>query len=199
MADSTDGLSQSPEDELTIPRAAVNKYIREICPNVRVGFDTRELLLQCCSEFIHVISSEANQACSEEQKKTITAEHIFKGRSTGILLTANHFFITLHKLGFSDYVAEAEAVLRDCKALAAKKRRKSSRLENLGIPEEDLLRQQQELFAKAREEQLFVDQKKWLHLQQQASVAEQQQQQLQSAQLQNDDDDEYEDDDDDEP
>ncbi|XP_018009523.1 protein Dr1 [Hyalella azteca] len=184
MADSTDGLSQSPEDELTIPRAAVNKYIREICPNVRVGFDTRELLLQCCSEFIHVISSEANQACSEEQKKTITAEHIFKA---------------LHKLGFSDYVAEAEAVLRDCKALAAKKRRKSSRLENLGIPEEDLLRQQQELFAKAREEQLFVDQKKWLHLQQQASVAEQQQQQLQSAQLQNDDDDEYEDDDDDEP
>ena len=54
----------------------------------------------------------------------------------------------LVKLGFEDYVTEAETVLRDCKALAAKKRRKSSRLENLGIPEEDLLRQQQELFAK---------------------------------------------------
>ena len=35
--------------------------------------------------------------------------------------------------------------------VAAKKRRQSTRLENLGIPEEELLRQQQELFAKARE------------------------------------------------
>ena len=54
----------------------------------------------------------------------------------------------LDKLGFGDYRAEAEAVVKDCKAMAAKKRRKSTRLENLGIPEEELLRQQQELFAK---------------------------------------------------
>ena len=38
--------------------------------------------------------------------------------------------------------------------MAAKRRRQSTRLENLGIPEEELLRQQQELFAKAREQQL---------------------------------------------
>lgn len=54
----------------------------------------------------------------------------------------------LDNLGFGDYRADAEAVLKDCKAMAAKKRRKSTRLENLGIPEEELLRQQQELFAK---------------------------------------------------
>ncbi|KAF2357304.1 Transcription factor CBF/NF-Y/archaeal histone domain [Trinorchestia longiramus] len=180
MADSNDPLAQPPEDELTIPRAAVNKYIKEICPNIRVGLDTRELLLQCCSEFIHVISSEANQICSEDNKKTITAEHIFK---------------SLNKMGFGDYVTEAEAVLRDCKAMAAKKRRKSSRLENLGIPEEDLLRQQQELFAKAREEQFIVDQQKWLELQQQAAAAEQQQ--LSASDPRYDDDDEYEEDDED--
>ena len=34
------------------------------------------------------------------------------------------------------------------KESAAKRRRQSTRLENLGIPEEELLRQQQELFAK---------------------------------------------------
>ena len=71
--------SQPVEDELTVPRAALNKYIREICPNIRVGFETRELLLMCCTEFIHVISSEANQICNNNQKKTITAEHISKG------------------------------------------------------------------------------------------------------------------------
>lgn len=56
----------------------------------------------------------------------------------------------LDRLGFSDYTVEAEAVVRDCKAVAAKRRRQSTRLENLGIPEEELLRQQQELFAKVR-------------------------------------------------
>jgi hypothetical protein len=54
----------------------------------------------------------------------------------------------LDRLGFGDYRADAEAVLKDCKAVAAKRRRQSTRLENLGIPEEELLRQQQELFAK---------------------------------------------------
>ena len=42
-------------------------------------------------------------------------------------------------------------VLTECKETAAKRRRQSTRLENLGIPEEELLRQQQELFARARE------------------------------------------------
>ena len=54
----------------------------------------------------------------------------------------------MDSLGFGDYRADAEMVMKDCKAVAAKNRRKSSRLENLGIPEEELLRQQQELFAK---------------------------------------------------
>ena len=39
-------------------------------------------------------------------------------------------------------------VLTEVKESAAKRRRQSTRLENLGIPEEELLRQQQELFAK---------------------------------------------------
>ncbi|XP_066939306.1 protein Dr1 isoform X2 [Macrobrachium rosenbergii] len=122
-----------PDDELTIPRAAVNKMIKELLPNVRVANEARELILNCCTEFIHLLSSEANDICNQQQKKTINAEHIL---------------LALDKLGFGDYRADAEAVLKDCKAMAAKKRRKSTRLENLGIPEEELLRQQQELFAK---------------------------------------------------
>ena len=42
-------------------------------------------------------------------------------------------------------------MLSEHKETAAKRRRQSTRLENLGIPEEELLRQQQELFAKARQ------------------------------------------------
>lgn len=49
--------------------------------------------------------------------------------------------LALDRLGFNDYRTDAEAVLKDCKAVAAKRRRQSTRLENLGIPEEELLRQ----------------------------------------------------------
>ena len=56
--------------------------------------------------------------------------------------------VALDTLGFGSYKQEAQAVLQEAKAVAAKKRRASTKLENLGIPEEELLRQQQELFAK---------------------------------------------------
>lgn len=54
----------------------------------------------------------------------------------------------LESLGFASYITEVKDVLQECKTVALKRRKASSRLENLGIPEEELLRQQQELFAK---------------------------------------------------
>lgn len=144
------------DDELTLPRASINKMIKELIPSVRVANESRELILNCCTEFIHLIASEANEICNQSRKKTINAEHVLKA---------------LDSLGFGDYRADAEAVLQDCKAVAAKRRRQSMRLENLGIPEEELLRQQQELFAKAREEQAQADQQQWLQLQEAAKIA----------------------------
>lgn len=70
-----------PEEELTIPRAAMNKMIKEIVPSVRVANEARELILNCCSEFIHLLASEANEICTQQQKKTINAEHILGGNS----------------------------------------------------------------------------------------------------------------------
>lgn len=56
--------------------------------------------------------------------------------------------VALEKLGFKEYCDDAQRVFADCKEVAAKRRKQSSRLEHLGVPEEELLRQQQELFAK---------------------------------------------------
>lgn len=58
----------------------------------------------------------------------------------------------LDKLGFNDFKRDALNVLNDCKQAAAKRRRQSTRLENLGIAEDELLRQQEELFAAARKQ-----------------------------------------------
>nr|XP_037268963.1 protein Dr1-like [Rhipicephalus microplus] len=91
----------------------------------------------------------------------------------------------LDSLGFGAYRQDAEAVLKDCKAVAAKRRRQSTRLENLGIPEEELLRQQQELFAQARQQQAELAQQEWTQMQ----LVAQQQLQLQQSQVE--DDDEY--------
>ena len=83
------------DDELTIPRAAMNKMIREMLPNTRVANDARELILNCCNEFIHLISSESNDICNQLQKKTISAEHVLAA---------------LDKLGYGDFRKDAEEV-----------------------------------------------------------------------------------------
>ena len=68
------------DDDLSIPRAALNKMIKELVPNVRVANDSRELILNCCTEFIHLVSSEANDICNKGQKKTISPEHVLQGK-----------------------------------------------------------------------------------------------------------------------
>lgn len=65
-------------------------------PNIRVANESRELILNCCTEFIHLISSEANEICNQKNKKTISAEHILEA---------------LDKLGFSDFKKTAMDVL----------------------------------------------------------------------------------------
>ncbi|KAK3088731.1 hypothetical protein FSP39_023090 [Pinctada imbricata] len=164
------GDGKGEDDELSIPRAALNKMIKELIPTVRVANDARELILNCCTEFIHFVSSEANDICNKQNKKTISPEHILAA---------------LENLGFGAYKEDAEAVLQETKAVAAKKRRASSRLENLGIPEEELLRQQQELFAKARQEQAELEQQQWIQMQQ---ALQEQQNMLQQQTLSPEDD-----------
>ena len=67
------------DEELTLPRAAMNKMIKEVMPNIRVANEARELILQCSTDFIHLLSSEANEICDKQQKKTISPEHVLQG------------------------------------------------------------------------------------------------------------------------
>ena len=73
----------------------MNKMIKEMLPNIRVANEARELVLNCCTEFIHLISSESNEICNGQQKKTISAEHVLAA---------------LEKLGFGDFKKDAEEV-----------------------------------------------------------------------------------------
>lgn len=80
-------------DSLLIPLpATVQKIVTEILPpanGVAFSKEARDLLIECCVEFITLVSSEANEISEKEAKKTIACDHITKA---------------LEQLGFSDYV-----------------------------------------------------------------------------------------------
>lgn len=64
------------------------------------GKDARDLLIECCVEFITLISSEANDISEKESKKTIACDHITKA---------------LEQLGFGAYVSEIMEVANEHK------------------------------------------------------------------------------------
>jgi histone H3/H4 len=87
-----------------IPLATVQKIISEILTalaentgtsELTFAKDARDLLIECCVEFVTLISSEANEIAEKEMKKTIAAEHIVKA---------------LTDLQFEEYIKEIEEV-----------------------------------------------------------------------------------------
>ncbi|KAH9844015.1 histone-fold-containing protein [Rhodofomes roseus] len=131
----TGGLPGSDED-LSLPKATVAKMITELLPSdVSCAKETRDLVIECCVEFIHLISSEANEICEKESKKTIAPEHIISA---------------LKHLGFESFTAEVEDVLKDHKQQQKDREKKVSKLESSGLTEEELAKQQEELFAASR-------------------------------------------------
>jgi histone H3/H4 len=127
--------SSAADDELSLPKATVQKLINDMLPaGIVCSKETRDTIIECCVEFIHLISAEANGICEEEAKKTISPEHIIGA---------------LKKLGFESYVAEVEETMRDHKQQQRDRERKSSKLGS-EFSEEELLRQQEELFAQSR-------------------------------------------------
>jgi histone H3/H4 len=64
-------------------------------PDVSFSKETRDLLTECSVEFIHLVSSEANEICEKEGRKTIAAEHVTKA---------------LQELGFSEYISHINEI-----------------------------------------------------------------------------------------
>jgi len=82
MSDHSDdeGSARNGGDDVALPKATVNKFANEVVADIdmRLGLETRELLTHCCSEFVQLLSSEANEVCEKDQKKTITGEHVLR-------------------------------------------------------------------------------------------------------------------------
>ncbi|KAL2462975.1 Protein Dr1-like protein [Forsythia ovata] len=71
------------KEDASLPKATMTKIIKEMLPpDVRVARDAQDLLIECCVEFINLVSSESNEVCNREERKTIAPEHVLKALQT---------------------------------------------------------------------------------------------------------------------
>ncbi|PIA25597.1 hypothetical protein AQUCO_11000016v1 [Aquilegia coerulea] len=79
------------EQDRYMPIANVIRIMRRILPpHAKIADDAKETIQECVSEYISFITSEANDRCQKEQRKTITAEDVLWA---------------MGKLGFDEYIA----------------------------------------------------------------------------------------------
>lgn len=148
------------DDDLCIPRSAMYKLVKELVPQVRLSGEAKDLIVTACNEFIHLLASEANNVCEKQSKKLILPDHVL---------------LALDNLGFGEYKEDCVEVMKQMQEEVDKRKKLRNKLEKPDIPQEELLRQQNELFAEARKQQELIDNEEWSKVQQQAQLALQRQ------------------------
>ncbi|CAN8252060.1 unnamed protein product [Cochlearia groenlandica] len=134
--DPMDIVGKSKEDA-SLPKATMTKIIKEMLPpDVRVARDAQDLLIDCCVEFINLVSSESNDVCNKEDRRTIAPEHVLKA---------------LQVLGFGEYIEEVYAAYEQHKYETMQDTQRSVKCNNVAqMTEEEAAAEQQRMFAEAR-------------------------------------------------
>ena len=149
------------DDDLCIPRSAMYKLVKELVPQVRLSGEAKDLIVTACNEFIHLLASESNNVCEKQSKKLILPDHVL---------------LALDNLGFGEYKEDCVEVMKQMQEEVDKRKKLRHKLERPGIPEEELMRQQNLLFAEARKQQQMMENaEEWSRVQQEAQLALQRQ------------------------
>lgn len=149
------------DDDLCVPKSAMYKLIKELLPQMRLSGDAKDLIVTSCNEFIHLLATEANLVCENQSKRLILPDHVL---------------LALDNLGFGEYKNDCVEVMKQMQEEVDKRRRIKNKLDKPGIPQEELLRQQNLLFAEARKQQQMMDNKEeWQRMQHEAQQALQRQ------------------------
>lgn len=128
--------TSSSGEDLSLPKATVQKIVSEILPkDIAISKEAREAITECSIEFIMILSTQLNDIAEKEAKKTIASDHVIKA---------------LEELGFHNYLDIINRVLDEHKELLKGKEKKNNKFLNSGLSEEELLKQQEELFKKSR-------------------------------------------------
>ncbi|KAI1496614.1 histone-fold-containing protein [Biscogniauxia marginata] len=128
-------------DDLSLPKATVQKIVGEILPpssGVSFSKDARDLLIECCVEFITLVSSEANEISESEAKKTIACDHISKALDT---------------LGFGDYVPTVLEAAAQHKETQKVREKRGNKFEDSGLTMKELAELQEQVLKEAKMKQ----------------------------------------------
>lgn len=129
-----EGRAFEPEPKL--PRASVEKIVSEIVISpLTCSREAKHYLLNMCVEFVHIIATEANGVCEQEQKKTVTHEHVYTA---------------LRNLGYGTYVEECHNAYRDHIEQTKMRPSRQNKFKDSGLTQDQLEKEQEELFRKAK-------------------------------------------------
>ncbi|GMM58743.1 negative cofactor 2 transcription regulator complex subunit [Maudiozyma humilis] len=124
------------KDDVSLPKATVQKLISEILDgDLSFNKDAREIIIRSGIEFLMILSSMSSEMAENDAKKTIAPEHVLSA---------------LRELEFDNFIPILEKVLVEFKGTQKIRERRDSKFKNSGLSEEELLRQQEELFRKSR-------------------------------------------------
>ncbi|KHJ99049.1 hypothetical protein OESDEN_00962 [Oesophagostomum dentatum] len=91
-----------PDQERFLPIANVARVMKRMIPNSgKIAKDAKECVQECVSEFISFITSEANDKCLSEKRKTISADDLLEA---------------IANMGFDNYVAPLQLFLERYRA-----------------------------------------------------------------------------------
>ncbi|XP_057464792.1 nuclear transcription factor Y subunit B-4-like [Actinidia eriantha] len=69
--------SHNRDQDCYVPMANITRIMRRaLPPHAKIADDAKETVQECVSEYINLITSEANDRCHREQRKTINAEDV---------------------------------------------------------------------------------------------------------------------------
>ncbi|KAJ0965321.1 hypothetical protein J5N97_026459 [Dioscorea zingiberensis] len=97
MSDGSDCIVRE-QDRYMLPIASVNRIMRKVLPqHAKISDEAKETIQECVSEYISFITSEANDRCQSEHRKTIAPEDIIWA---------------MRELGFDDYIEPLSVYLQ---------------------------------------------------------------------------------------
>ncbi|WWC70757.1 uncharacterized protein I206_104708 [Kwoniella pini CBS 10737] len=130
----SDSGGPTGDDEIGLPKATVFKLIQEMLPeDIACTKEAKDIIVDCCVEWVKLISTQSNTVCDESSKKTISPEHVIEA---------------LKQLGFEDYIPEVEESNKDFKQ--SQKERTRTQPDTNGMTQEELLALQERLFASSQ-------------------------------------------------
>ncbi|EFC50479.1 predicted protein [Naegleria gruberi] len=129
-------MSSANREDLTLPKQTIVKIIKEhLGESIKCAADTRELIVECCVEFVQMIAAESNSICESDKRKTIAGEHVTEA---------------LRRLGYSEYLGLVNEAHNQHKVESSRHNNASKKLKNSGKTEEELISEQHKLIAQSR-------------------------------------------------